>query len=62
MFGLLYLLLCGGEKYREYIVVYVDNLLTISEYPKYIMDSFSMYDLKYTVSPPDQYLGANVGE
>ena len=47
------------EKYRECIVVYIDNLLEIREEPKYIMDYFSMYDLKDTVSPPDQYLGAN---
>ena len=26
------------------------------------MDSFSMYNLKDTVIPPDQYLGANVGK
>ena len=49
-----------GEKYQEWIVVYVDDLLEISGEPKYIMDYFSMYDLKDTVSPPDQYLGANV--
>ena len=51
-----------GEKYREWIVVYVDDLLAISENPKAIMDSFSMYDLKDTVRPPTRYLGANVGE
>ena len=43
-----------GEKYREWIVVYVENLLAISKEPKYIMDYFSTYDLKYTVSPPDR--------
>ena len=31
-----------GEKYREWIVVYVDDLLEISEDPKAIMDFFSM--------------------
>ena len=30
--------------------------------PKAIMDSFSMYDLKDSVSPPDLYLGDNVGK
>ena len=49
-----------GEKYWEWIVVYVDDLIAISEDPKAIMDSFSMYDLKETVSLPDQYIGANV--
>ena len=42
-------------------MVYVDNLLATSEDPKDIMDSFSIYDLKYTVIPPDRYLGANFG-
>ena len=31
-----------GEKYREWIVVYVDDLLAIYENPKAIMDLFSM--------------------
>ena len=48
-----------GEKYLERIVVYVENLLAISEEPKAIMDSFSMYNLKDTASPPYRYLGAN---
>ena len=51
-----------GEKYRAWIVVYIDNLLAIIEDPKYIMDSFSIYDLKDIVSPLDRYLGANVGK
>ena len=51
-----------GEEYREWTVVYIDDLLTISEDPKAIMDYFCMYNLKDTVSPPDRYLGANVGK
>ena len=51
-----------GEKCREWIVVYVKDLLEISEDTKYIMDYFSMYNLKDTVSPPGRYLGANVGK
>ena len=47
------------EEYREWIVGYVKDLLEISEYPKSIMNYFSTYDLKDTVSPPDRYLGAN---
>ena len=43
-----------GEKYWECIVVYIENLPEIREEPKYIMDYFSTYDLKYTVSPPDR--------
>ena len=49
-----------GEKYLERIVVYVENLLAISEEPKAITDYFSMYNLKDTASPPDRYLAANV--
>ena len=50
------------EEYQEWRVVYVDNLLTIIKYPKDIIDSFIIYDLIYTLSPPDQYLGTNVGK
>ena len=42
-----------GKKYQECTVVCVDNLLAISEDPKAMMDSFSMYYLKDTVSPTD---------
>ena len=43
-------------------MVYVYNLLAISEDPKAIMDAYSMYNLKDAVSPPDRYLGDNVGK
>ena len=42
-----------GENYRECIVVHVGNLIAMIKDPKYIMDSFSMNDLKYTVIHPD---------
>ena len=42
-----------GEKYLEWIVVYVDDLPAISEDPKAIMYSFSMYELNDTASPPN---------
>ena len=51
-----------GEKYQEWTVVYVENLLAIIEDPKYIINYLNMYDLKDTVSPLDRYLGANVGK
>ena len=51
-----------GDKYREWIVAYVDDLLAISENPKAIMDLFSIYDLKDTVRTPTRYLRANVGK
>ena len=51
-----------GENYQEQIVVYVNNLHGISEDPKAVIDSFSIYDLKDTVISPDKYLGDNVGK
>ena len=51
-----------GDKYRAWILVYVDNLLAISMDMKSIMDYFSAYYLKDTASPPYRYLGANVGK
>ena len=51
-----------GENYQEQIVVYVNNLHGISEDPKAVIDSFSIYDLKDIVNPLDRYLGANVGK
>jgi hypothetical protein len=48
-----------GEEYYEYILVYVDNLLTISEHPKSILDDINSYfHLKpESVGTPDLYLG-----
>ena len=51
-----------GENYRQWIVVHVDNLLSISEDPKAIMDSLSFYYLKDTVSPLDRYIRAHFGK
>ena len=48
-----FLLIQKVEKYQEWIVVYVDDLLAIRKNPKAIIDFFSMYDLKDTVIPSD---------
>jgi len=53
-----------GTKYYEYILVYVDDQLSISENPKWITDALQgkpwEYELK-GVKPPDLYLGATIG-
>ena len=43
-------------------MVYVEDLLAISEDPKATMGYFIIYDLKEAVSPQDRYLGANFGK
>ena len=43
-------------------MIYVNNLFAINYDQKTIMYSYSIYNLKDTVSPPDCYLGANVGK
>jgi len=54
-----------GTKYYEYILVYVDDQLTISEDPKAIIDALQAhpfsYDLK-DIGPPARYLGATIGK
>ena len=52
----------NGNRYWEWVVVYVDDLMVISHDPKVIMNGIAeSYDLRDTVKPPDRYLGANVG-
>ena len=50
----------NGEKYYEYVLVYVDDILVVSEKPKVVMDRLSeMYTLKDgSVKEPETYLGA----
>jgi hypothetical protein len=49
----------NGEHYYEYVAVYVDDILVISESPKQTMDCLSkLYRLKEgSVGKPTQYLG-----
>lgn len=54
----------NGFEYYEYILVYVDDQLTISEHAKEIPQQLIM-DYKYRlkdVGPPRKYLGAKVGK
>lgn len=59
----------NGEKYWEYVLIYVDDILAVSADPTKIMESLSeLYRLKEDPSTkkkfgkPDRYLGANIGE
>ena len=51
-----------GQKYYSYILVYVDDLLTISERPKNYLDWINMmFRLKpSSVKSPYQYLGNTI--
>ena len=54
-----------GTNYYEYILVYVDDQLTISENPKAITDALQQPPHNYTlrdVGEPTRYLGANIGK
>jgi hypothetical protein len=53
-----------GFKYYEYVLVYVDDQLTISMDPKAITDALQAQPFNYVlkdVGPPKRYLGATVG-
>ena len=56
-------------KYYEYVLIYVDNILTVSAEPAKVMKTLaSLYKLKEDpltrkkYAKPERYLGANVGE
>jgi hypothetical protein len=51
-----------GMKYWEYVLIYTDDILCISEFPKQTMDFLdSKYTLKAgTVKEPESYLGARI--
>jgi hypothetical protein len=52
----------NGEKYYEYVLIYVDDVLVVSEQPQLIMDYLAKcYTLNEgSVHEPDQYLGAQI--
>jgi hypothetical protein len=59
----------NGDKYYEYVLIYVDDILAVSEKPDRIMETLSgLYKFKEDpktrkkYGPPDRYLGANVGK
>jgi Reverse transcriptase (RNA-dependent DNA polymerase) len=51
-----------GTKYYEYVLIYVDDILAISEEPQKVMDAIGKhYTLKPgSVRPPNEYLGAQI--
>ena len=53
----------NGDKYYEWLLVYVDDLMCVSEKPQDTMTGIAkVYELRDSVKPPDRYLGANVGK
>jgi hypothetical protein len=59
----------NGDKYYEYVLIYVHDILAVSEKPAWIMETLSgLYKFKEDpktrkkYGPPDRYLGANVGK
>jgi hypothetical protein len=59
----------NGDKYYEYVLIYVDDILAVSEKPDRIREKLlSLYKFKEDpktrkkYGPPDRYLGANVGK
>jgi hypothetical protein len=53
----------NGFKYYEYILVYVDDCIIVSEYPQNILDKFESeynYRLK-DIGEPSRFLGAKIG-
>ena len=51
----------NGDTYYELLLVYVDDILCISENPQLTMDKIAtIYELRDTVKEPTQYLGANL--
>jgi hypothetical protein len=50
-----------GTHYYELVLVYVDDIMSISECPQKTMDMIGkMYDLKDSVGQPERYLGVNL--
>ena len=53
----------NGNEFYELVLVYVDDLLCVSNKPSDTMIGLaSLYDLKDTVKPPERYLGNNINK
>jgi hypothetical protein len=51
----------NGDRYYELILVYVDDILCISENPEATLSAIAkVFDLGDTIKEPDRYLGANL--
>jgi hypothetical protein len=52
-----------GFRYWEYVLCYVDDILTVSHDPQSIMKQIkAIYRLKDGIAPPEVYLGANISQ
>ena len=50
-----------GELYYEFLLVYVDDILCVSENPKLTLDAITkVFEVRGAVKEPDRYLGANL--
>lgn len=51
----------NGDKYYELLLVYVDDILCVSDDPQATMDKIgNIFEIKGSVKVPDRYLGANL--
>jgi Fe-S-cluster containining protein len=53
-----------GEKYWEYVFIYTDDVIVISENPNHILSEMNKHFLLKadSIGPPTRYLGANISE
>lgn len=54
----------NGEKYWEYVFIYTDDVVAMSENPKDILQEMNKHFLlkSDSIGPPSRYLGANISE
>ena len=54
----------NGEKYWEYVFIYTDDVIAMSEQPNLILQDMNKHFLlkEGSIGPPTRYLGANVSE
>jgi hypothetical protein len=53
----------NGNHYDEYVLVYIDDILSLSANPRETMNSIAkLYRLKETPCKPSKYLGADIIE
>ena len=54
----------NGEKYWEYVFIYTDDVIAMSEFPNRILQEMNKHFLLKadSIGPPTRYLGANITE
>ena len=54
----------NGEKYWEYVFIYTDDVIVMSENPNLILQDMNKHFLlkEGSIGPPTRYLGANISE